>query len=101
MTAASFHFKIGMIECMAISDYVSNYAADRLFTNAPKERVEQVLREHDLDPDALPSPYTCLFINTGKNKVLIDAGQGIGVHPRRGPYEGQTAKVLKANGVEA
>ena len=53
-----YHFKVGAFECMAISDGTHTYKppvfpppATFLFTNAPKERLEQKLREHNLQPE--------------------------------------------------
>ncbi len=89
----SFHFKIGDFECVAISDGTYSYAPPKfpppakfLFINAPKERVEQVLRQHNLQPEQWKewkSPYICMIINTGKHLVLVDTGAD-GIDPNTG-----------------
>jgi glyoxylase-like metal-dependent hydrolase (beta-lactamase superfamily II) len=101
MSAERYRFKVGNFECLAVSDFISTYSASRFFTNAPTERLKQVLCEHNLEPEKIPSPFTCLFINTGRNKVLVDTGVGAGVHPQIGPYEGRLLKNLQAEGVKA
>ena len=100
MTPDSYRFNIGDFNCIAINDYTSTYAASRFFTNAAPDQVAQALRLHGLDSD-LPAAYTCLFVDTGSHKVLIDTGMGAGVHPQRGPYAGKLRQVLQAEGVEA
>ena len=98
MTPDSYRFNIGDFNYIAINDYTSTYAASRFFTNAAPDQVTQALRQHGLDPD-LPASYTCLFVDTGSHKVLVDTGMGTGVHPQRGPYAGKLRQVLQAEGV--
>jgi glyoxylase-like metal-dependent hydrolase (beta-lactamase superfamily II) len=86
-------FKLGDFQCIAVSDGTHVYAppafpppAIFLFANAPKERLEQVLREHKLQPEQWlewKSPYICLVVNTGKHQVLVDTGAG-GLAPSTG-----------------
>ena len=76
MSNESFPFKIGNFECMAVSDGIHIYAPPTfpppplfLFTNAPRDHLEHVLRKHNVDPERWAewvSSYTCLVINTGK-----------------------------------
>jgi len=78
---------------MAVSDGTHTYApptfpppATFLFANAPKEHLEQTLREHNLQPEQWTewiSPYICLMVNTGKHQVLVDTGAG-GLDPNTG-----------------
>lgn len=84
MSAASHRFMVGEIECTAIADGTLDYAADALFANAPKERVEEVVREHELQPQEIPLSFTGLVINTGRQRVLVDTGLGAGVVPSAG-----------------
>ncbi len=93
MNTETYHFKLGTFECIAISDGTHTYTpptfpppAAFLFANAPKERLEQTLREHNLQPEQWVewiSPYICLMINTGKNQVLVDTGAD-GLDPNTG-----------------
>ncbi len=78
----SFRFEIGEFECISLSDGALNYPPESFFSNAPVERVEEALRERDLPPAQVTTPYTCLFIDTGENRVLVDTGAGnfLGAH---------------------
>ena len=100
MALDGYRFNIGAFDCIAINDYTSTYAASRFFTNAAPDQVAQALRQHGLEAD-LPASYTCLFVDTGSHKVLIDTGMGAGIHPQRGPYVGKLLQVLQAEGVDA
>ncbi len=82
-------FAIGSFECMAVSDGTHLYAPpvfplppSFLFVNAPRQRLEQVLREHNLQEEQWVewmSPYICLVVDTGKHLVLVDTGaDGLG-----------------------
>jgi glyoxylase-like metal-dependent hydrolase (beta-lactamase superfamily II) len=84
VNADIYHFELGDFHCIAVSDGTHTYApptfpppAVFLFANVPKERLEPVLREHNLQPEQWlewTSPYICLVINTGKHWVLVDTG---------------------------
>ena len=79
----TFPFKIGDFECIAISDGTYTYAhpifpppATLLFANAPKERCDQALREHNLQPEQWiewKSHYICMIVNTGKHRILVSS----------------------------
>jgi glyoxylase-like metal-dependent hydrolase (beta-lactamase superfamily II) len=86
---------------MAVNDFTTTYTAGRFFTDAPQELLEQVLCEHDLEPEKILSQFTCLFVDTGRTKVLVDTGAGKGIHPEKGPYEGKLLTNLHSEGIEA
>jgi glyoxylase-like metal-dependent hydrolase (beta-lactamase superfamily II) len=79
MNTDIFHFNIGMFECIAVSDgsLATSDPARLLFTNAPKEILEQVLRSHNIQLDKWVELFTCLVIKTGQHIVLVDTGLGI------------------------
>ncbi len=93
MKTETYRFSVGKFECTAISDGAMTYAppsfpppARFLFCNAPGERLDKVLSEHNLNLQQWTewrSSYTCLLINTGKYKVLVDTGAG-GLSPSTG-----------------
>jgi len=104
MSTEVYHFKIGAFECMAVSDGTLTYTpptfpppATLLFCNAPKERLEQSLRQHNTQPEHWTewiSPYICVLVNTGEYLVLIDTGaDGLG------PNTGRLLQNLQADGI--
>jgi len=71
--------------------------ANLLFANAPKECLEQALREHNLQPEQWTewiSPYICVVVNTGEHRVLVDTGAG-----DLGPNTGKLLQNLQAEGI--
>ena len=104
MNKETHRFKIGSFECMAVSDGTHTYAppvfpppAIFLFTNAPRQRLEQALLEHNLQLEnwvEWVSPYICLTVNTGEHLVLVDTGaDGLG------PDTGRLLQNLKTEGI--
>jgi len=79
-----YRFNVGDFECLTISDGTFTYAppliprpAAFLFANAPKELLDQALRNHGIQPEQwreFATPFTCVMVNTGKHKVLVDTG---------------------------
>ncbi len=98
-----YEFKVGEFDCFAINDGTFTYTppqfplpATLLFANAPGERLEQTLNEHNIQPERWVewiSPYTCLMINTGRDQVLIDTGAG-----NLGPSTGKLPGNFRAAG---
>jgi glyoxylase-like metal-dependent hydrolase (beta-lactamase superfamily II) len=77
----SFRFEIGEFECVSVSDGALNYPPESFFANVPLERVEEALRERNLPTAQIMTPYTCLFIDTGEHRVMVDTGAGdLGAH---------------------
>jgi glyoxylase-like metal-dependent hydrolase (beta-lactamase superfamily II) len=104
MSDETFRFETGKLECIAVSDGTLTYTpptfpppATLLFTNAPRERLEQMLREHNLQPEQWgewTSPYICLVVNIGDHLVLVDTGAG-----GLAPTTGRLLQNLKAEGI--
>ncbi len=99
MTTERYRFKVGAFECIVVSDgtYAYPHPAQVFFANAPQERLAQVLREHDLDPEQWEqyiSPYPSLVINTGRHLVLVDTGAGT-----MAPTTGRLIPNLQAEGI--
>ena len=104
MNTEKYRFNVGTFKCMAVSDGTFTYTppnfpppATFLFSNAPKEHLEKVLREHNLKPEQWvewTSPYICVVINTGKHRVLVDTGAG-----GLGPNTGKLLQNLRAGGI--
>jgi glyoxylase-like metal-dependent hydrolase (beta-lactamase superfamily II) len=76
-----YRFTLGEFQCVSVSDGALNYPIESFFANVPRDDVEQALREYDLPTGQITSPYTCLFVDTGHHRVMIDTGAGnLGVH---------------------
>jgi glyoxylase-like metal-dependent hydrolase (beta-lactamase superfamily II) len=88
-----YRFNVGDFECMAINDGTFTYEpplisppADFLFANAPKRLLKRTLNKHGIQADewmAFVSPFTCVMVNTGRHKVLVDTGAN-GLTPNTG-----------------
>jgi glyoxylase-like metal-dependent hydrolase (beta-lactamase superfamily II) len=72
-----YRFKLGDFDCACISDGDVNYPVSSYFKNVPAERAQAILREFGLPTTHVYSPYTLLFVDTGKHKVLVDTGVGL------------------------
>ncbi len=104
MSKEIYKFKVGSFECMAVSDGTHTYAPPTfppppsfLFSNAPGQRLEHVLHEHNLQAEQWVewvSPYICLVVDTGKNLVLVDTGAG-----SLAPTTGKLVQNLKTVGI--
>jgi glyoxylase-like metal-dependent hydrolase (beta-lactamase superfamily II) len=69
-------FQIGEIRCIAVNDGTFAYAPNWFFANAPPEELKQELGARSLPTDQILSPFTCLLVDTGPRKVLVDTGAG-------------------------
>lgn len=74
----TYRFTLGDFRCLAVNDggFVGN--AGLLFANAPANELAAELAAAGLDPDHLPSIWTCLLVDTPTHRVLIDTGVGPG-----------------------
>jgi glyoxylase-like metal-dependent hydrolase (beta-lactamase superfamily II) len=104
MSKETFRFETGKLKCIAVSDGTLTYVppvfpppATLLFANAPREPLEQVLLEHNLQPEqwrSWTSPYICLVVDTGDHLVLVDTGAG-----DLAPTTGRLLQNLQAEGI--
>jgi glyoxylase-like metal-dependent hydrolase (beta-lactamase superfamily II) len=69
-------FRVGTFHCVSASDGYFQYSIPLMFGHAPADEVEHALREHGADPEHIISPYACLFVDTGRHRVMIDVGAG-------------------------
>jgi glyoxylase-like metal-dependent hydrolase (beta-lactamase superfamily II) len=76
MDTGSYRFSLGRFRCISVSDGTFNYPLESFFANVPREQVEAALRRHNLPTDRVTTPYTCLVIDTGQHRVLVDTGAG-------------------------
>jgi len=97
MTKETHRFKVGDFDCIAATDgFAPREDARFLFTNPSEEELAQVLQAHKLQPNHIPASVTCLVIDTGQNRILIDTGFGAEVRPGMGRLFGN----LQAEGIQ-
>lgn len=99
MSAGVYHFKIGSFKCIALSDGTFTYPSSNalLFANAAYEELRARLLEQHLLLEQWTSwisPYTCLVIDTGRHRVLVDTGAGT-----LGPDTGHLVHTLASAGI--
>lgn len=88
-----FQFALGDFKCLAIRDGGHMGSADFLFLNAPADELNMLLQKHNLEFDQLRSTWTCLLVDTGKVKLLVDTGIG-----SQDPKGGQLQPQLERSG---
>jgi glyoxylase-like metal-dependent hydrolase (beta-lactamase superfamily II) len=76
MDRAWHRFTFGSFQCLAVADGTFAYPSVAFAANVPVEQLEGALRERDRPVDRIVTPYTCLVIETGHNRVLVDTGAG-------------------------
>src|SRR5215469_1571066 len=76
MTSETFRFQLGEFSCMAIQDEVGHYPIAMFLQNLAAEVYEPILLAQDQDLHQVGLPYTCLLIETGQNRLLVDTGVG-------------------------
>jgi glyoxylase-like metal-dependent hydrolase (beta-lactamase superfamily II) len=94
MTSSNYRFHVGEIECVAMSDGTFSYPIAWAFSNVSTEQAESKLRGQNFPTTQVETPYTCLLVKTGKQKLLVDTGaDGLA------PTTGNLLKNLQAEGV--
>lgn len=84
MAEKVYTFTIGRFECKVFLDGTHINPHDKVFSNAPLNEVESLLRKYHLQPGGLTTPSSCLFIRDGAHSYLIDTGWGPGVEVNAG-----------------
>jgi len=81
MNTNAYSFSIGSLDCWALSDGRFNYPSETFFANASADELKSASDEYDVSPRQVATPYTCLYVDTGSDQILIDAGAGpVGDH---------------------
>jgi glyoxylase-like metal-dependent hydrolase (beta-lactamase superfamily II) len=99
ISTSVYNFKIGSFKCVALSDGSFTYPSSNalLFANAPLEELRAMLLEYHIQLKqwtSWVSPYTCLAIDTGRHRILIDTGAG-----SLGPDTGHIVHTLASAGI--
>src|SRR4030042_4745853 len=90
-----YRFRTGRFECISISDGYYEYEPKHLFKNLSEAEVTELLKSFNLPTDKIVSPYTFLYVDTGKHKVLADMGAG-----KLGPHTGKLVQNLTLAGIQ-
>ena len=94
MRTENYRFKLGEFECVSLSDGTMDYPLQNLFANVPKVHIEAMLQQRNLPIDFITTPYTFLYFNTGKQRVLVDMGAG-----DLAPTTGKLLQNMRAAGI--
>jgi glyoxylase-like metal-dependent hydrolase (beta-lactamase superfamily II) len=97
MKSETFRFQLGSFSCLAIKDDAPRYPIGMFLTNLAREKYEPLLRQRGQDAQEIDLPYICLFINTGRERVLVDTGIGV---DGMGPAPGKLLPLLRAEGIQ-
>jgi len=95
MADENYHFNVGSFKCTCIKDGALESTADFAFSTAPREQLQKELDNYDLQFSRMRVPLTCLLIDTGTHRVLIDTGLGSGSEP----FAGMLLSRLRAEGI--
>jgi glyoxylase-like metal-dependent hydrolase (beta-lactamase superfamily II) len=76
VSSTAHRFPLGEFTCIAVRDGMLNYPLEHFFAGVSRERVEEVLEREGLPRDRIATPYTCLFVDTGEHRVMVDTGAG-------------------------
>jgi len=96
MAKNGYSFKVGNLECLAISDGDFFMSHHQVFPNTQISLVEQLLRKNGIEPGEIPTTATCLLIRTGDELILIDTGFGVDF----APTTGKLIENLQAEGIK-
>jgi hypothetical protein len=70
-------FRVGAFNCWAVNDGNVVCPTRILFANARQEEYDPVLQKHGFaTQDESRFPYSSLYIECGKHRVLVDTGSG-------------------------
>ncbi len=77
MDKSIYRFTVGKVQCIALLDTITEDPVEVLMENVNIDSVGSELAKYGLKKGAKFSyPYTCLFISTGSQRILVDTGLG-------------------------
>jgi glyoxylase-like metal-dependent hydrolase (beta-lactamase superfamily II) len=83
-SSESYHFQVGTLKCIAISDGMETVPAESFIKDMLAEQWSQALLENGYSPTQAVVYFNCLMIQTGQQNILVDAGGGQSTQRRDG-----------------
>ena len=72
-----YRFKVGSFTITTVHDGFVSRPLDGFVLNAPLSEVQNVLRDAFLPTDRMVVPYTVTFLDTGRDLIVFDSGNGV------------------------
>ena len=72
----SYPFRIGRFHCLSLSDGYHIYRLNDFYAGVPLEQINAALGRDDLSIQTITTPYSCVYIDNGKNRIMVDVGGG-------------------------
>jgi len=91
MSTSAHRFPVGEFECFVIQDKEQKLPVSFLLSDGPKDELERVARQHNINPDSIDFSINILVVKIGSHVILVDTGQADESLPDK----------LKAIGVDA
>jgi len=91
-----YRIKVGEAEITVLHDGFVGRRAQGLVRNAAQPEVEEQLRAHFLDPEAMENPYNIAVVTVGSRRYIIDSGFA----DNGPPTTGQLAANMRAAGID-
>ena len=93
-----YRFKVGGYTVTTVHDGSRAVPLQGFVRNAPFEEVQKVLAESFLPTDSVRIPFTITFVDTGRQLVVFDTGNG--VQQQAGATVGKLLENMRAAGID-
>src|SRR5215475_8822477 len=74
MSTPAHRFQVGAFECFVIQDKGQQFPLSYLLSDGPKDELELVARQNNIDPEAIDFSINILVIKRGSHVILVDTG---------------------------
>lgn len=81
MDSEVIKLKIGDFNCTIFKDLQIKYMAKDFFINAKADELAESLKNYNISPENIPSPFIAILLQQGEKKILIDTGIGFSEKP--------------------
>lgn len=92
-----YRFKVGAFTVTMVHDGFRDAPLQGFVRNAPLEEVQKVLAESFLPTDKLRIPFTVTVVDTGRQLIVFDAGNGV---TPPGSTHGRMMQNMRAAGID-